>query len=85
MKDKFLKLFTKENVIKLLMIFLVIQPLLDIYYLYEVPGLANVFVFSPSTIIRFVYFGILSILAFFSINGKSKYKWLIGFIITILI
>ena len=85
MKDKFLKLFTKEMVIKLLMIFLVIQPLLDIYYLYKIPGLSNVFVFSPSTIIRFIYFGLLSVFAFFSIKEKTKYKWLIGFIITILI
>lgn len=70
------KILKEETLKKLLFLFIIIQPLMDIYYLYTIPNLGGIFVFSPSTIIRFVYFGILCLLAFLILKNKNKYKLL---------
>ncbi|MBQ2946740.1 MAG: O-antigen ligase family protein [Bacilli bacterium] len=80
--NNFLK---EETVKKMLFLFIIIQPLMDIYYLYTIPNLGGVFVFSPSTIIRFVFFGILCLFAFLILKKKNKFKLLWWFICIVLI
>ena len=57
----------------LFIIFMIIQPIFDIYYLY-MPEVINVFKFSPSTIIRMLIMGLLIIVTFFIWKGKHKYR-----------
>lgn len=49
---------------KILIIFFCIQPFLDVYYLYTLENIENVFVFSPSTIIRILFLMIFIYLSF---------------------
>lgn len=61
-----------ENKIKkYLSLFLIIQPILDIYWLFHIENISSVFVFSPSTIIRLLVFAVLFILF---ILDKKKFK-----------
>lgn len=71
---KFLK--NEEILKKILIIFLIIQPLLDIYILFT-NDVVNFFKFSPSTIIRIVIIGILMIMVLMSIKFNKKYIWFI--------
>ena len=69
------KLATEKNVNILIFVLLVIQPFLEIYWLYHFDAINNLFVLSPSTVIRL--FAFLLLLVIFIID-KKKYK---GFII----
>jgi len=77
MKNKLLKKTTLE---KLLIIFMIIQPILDIYYLYT-DKIINIFKLSPSTIIRMIFMGILIILSYLNLKNKNKFKWLISLVV----
>ena len=69
MKDK----MSKENILlKILTIFVLLQPFLDTYILFD-ESFAGVIGFSPSTLIRYLFIMILSILFIFTIKAKKKY------------
>lgn len=53
----------KNNTKKLLIIFMILQPIFDIYYLYT-DNIINIFKFSPATIIRIIIFLVLLFLTF---------------------
>lgn len=65
---------------KLLIIFMMIQPILDIYYLY-IDEVVNVFKFSPSTIIRMIFWVVLLVLCYLRFRNRDKVKWIISFIL----
>lgn len=73
------KIFNKNTVTTLLMIYMILQPIMDIYYLYMVPNIGLTFSFSLATVIRFLFLGILFIISFFTLKGKDKYKHLFSF------
>ena len=73
LKDKFC---TKETIYKCLMLFLILQPILDIYILFK-PEVADFFLFSPATIIRILFVGVLGILFLFTNKFNKKYWWFV--------
>ena len=73
LKDKFC---TKETIYKCLMLFLILQPILDIYILFK-PAVADFFGFSPATIIRILFIGVLGILFLFTNKFNKKYWWFV--------
>ena len=58
--------------------FMILQPILDIFYLYT-DSIINIFKFSPSTILRMIVMGLLFITSFFWFKSKNKYKYSIIF------
>ena len=74
------KLLKKEALQKLLIIFMSIQPLLDIYYLYT-DKVINIFKLSPATIIRMIFLFILFLIAYINNKQYNKKNGLIVFII----
>ena len=62
----------------LFMSFMIMQPILDIYYLYT-DSVIEIFKFSPSTIIRMVIMGCLFLTSFFWFKDKRKYIYIIIF------
>ena len=77
MKNKLLK---KETLQKLLTIFMIIQPILDIYYLYT-DKVISIFKLSPATIIRMLFMLVLFIIAYINNKKYNKKQGLIIFII----
>lgn len=78
------KLINKKIIEKFIFVLLVIQPLLDFHFLFN-GALSNVFGFSPSTLIRVAFMGILILLFIFILRNKKE-RWLyIGYISLILI
>ena len=71
---KLKELCTKENLFKVLMLFLVLQPILDTYVLFDEKTI-NLFGISPSTVIRLIFIFIIGFIFIFVI--KSKRQWLI--------
>lgn len=63
----------KSFFMKLFIVFMILQPIFDIYYLYT-EDIINIFKFSPSTIIRMLIMGILVVVAFLIWKGKHKYR-----------
>ena len=74
------KLLKKGTLQKLLIIFMTIQPLLDIYYLYT-DKVISIFKLSPATIIRMIFLFILFIIAYINNKRYNKKQGLIVFII----
>ncbi len=74
------KLLKKETLQKLLIIFMTIQPLLDIYYLYT-DKVIGIFKLSPATIIRMIFLLVLFIIAYVNNKRYNKKQGLIVFII----
>lgn len=78
------KIINKDNLKKILIIFLLLQPLLDTYILFE-EDVVGIFGISPSTVIRLVFIFIMGIFSLFII--KSKRQWLsyilYGFLVVI--
>ena len=73
LKDKFC---TRETIYKCLMLFLILQPILDIYILFK-PAVADFFGFSPATIIRILFIGVLGLLFLFTNKFNKKYWWFV--------
>lgn len=71
---KFLK--NQELLKKIFIIFLIIQPILDIYILFS-DGVVDFFKFSPSTIIRIISIGLLMLMLLLSIKFNKKYLWFV--------
>lgn len=63
---------------------MVLQPILDIYYLYT-DEVINIFKLSPSTIIRMLFLGILALLSYLRLKNKNKFKWVVSFILIYII
>lgn len=78
------KKINQNLLLKLCMVFLIIQPILDIYILFE-PQVISFFHFSPSTIIRIIFVGILLLLLLFTIKWEKKYIWIFIYLALILI
>lgn len=74
----------KELIAKLLIIFVIIQPFLDIYILFE-NNIIDMFKFSPSTIIRFIYVGILLLMTLFIIKYNKRKLWYVLYGILVLL
>ena len=62
-----------------LIIFMLLEPLLDLKILYS-DNLINIFKFSPATIIRIIFLIFLGISSFYLFKDKIKKKHLIIFI-----
>ena len=68
----------KKILLNIFIIFMILQPLLDIFYLYS-DNIINIFKFSPSTIIRMIVMGLLFITSFLWCKNKRKYIYSIIF------
>lgn len=66
----------KKIIKNILIVFVIVQPILDTYWLYEKP-IISIYGVGISTIIRFAVLGVLSILFLFSL--KSKKQWMMYF------
>lgn len=69
----------KNNCKKLLIIFMLLQPIFDIYYLYT-DNIISIFKFSPSTIIRIIIFFVLFLLTVIPNKDKINKKRTIAFL-----
>ncbi len=69
---------TKRILLNILLGYMIIQPLFDIYWLYK-DEVINIFKFSPATIIRMAIMCVLFLFAFLWWKNKNKYKYFIGF------
>ena len=78
------KFFNKNNLKKILIIFLLLQPLLDTYILFE-ESTIEIFKISPSTIIRLIFIFIIGIFSLFIIKSKKQWLSYIVYVITIVI
>ena len=78
------KIINKEVIQKILMLFLIIQPLLDLYFLYD-ENIVSFFGFSPSTIIRILIIGILAILFFIVMKKGTELKLYIIYFVLVII
>ncbi len=78
------KIINNKLVEKLLLIFLMIQPLLDFAFLFK-EKVVNLFGFSPSTIIRILGIGIIVLLFLLTNKNKKEYKYLFiyGFLVLV--
>lgn len=72
------KIFNNNTILKIFMCFLIIQPVIDIYVLFK-PEVADFFGFSPATIIRIIFVGILGILVLFTFKWNKKYWWFVAY------
>lgn len=70
----------KKITLYVLLIFMILQPFLDIYYLYT-DNIINIFKFSPATIIRIIFIIFLVISSYLIIRKKINKKYLFTFII----
>lgn len=70
----------KKNLTFLLIVFMIIQPILDIYYLYT-EKIINFFKLSPATIVRIIFLGLMLILSFMQSKSKQKSRHLVFLII----
>ena len=67
---------TKHNLVeKILLLFLIIQPLLDFYFLFD-ENYIGLFSFSPATIVRVVGIFIICLLFLLSNKNTKEYKYL---------
>lgn len=58
--------------------FMILQPLLDIYYLYS-DSIREIFKFSPATIIRMIIMGALFMTSFLWFKSRKKYVYILLF------
>ena len=81
MEEKYINRINKLKYY-LLLLFIVIQPLLDIYYLYT-DKVVNMFGFSPSTIIRVGITGLLVLLTLLTLKDKKSWIFIISYTIIV--
>lgn len=62
--------------INILLVFIIIQPILDIYWLYD-DTFKNIFVFTPSTLIRFGVSALMFIYVLYKYKFNNVFKWLV--------
>lgn len=77
-------IINKKLIEKLIFIFLIIQPLLDFHFLFQ-ENIVNFFGFSPSTIIRMGFMGVIGVLFLLILRNKKEIRLYIGYIILILL
>lgn len=78
LKTKINKLAENKNMIMVFIIFLILQPVLDIYLLFT-DEVINIFKFSPATILRILIISFLFIILIFSEKNKKHLKYFIIF------
>lgn len=78
------EILDKKLLLRLCMVFLIIQPILDIYVLFE-PEVIAFFHFSPSTIIRIGLMGILILLFPITVKWEKKHLWIVVYLVLVLI
>ena len=76
------KLLTKENLTKLLLFFIALQPILDFYLLFD-QKVINLLGISISTVVRYIFVLVLALLFILIIKKKKQYLFylLYGFLI----
>lgn len=62
----------KQKIINVFIVFMILQPVFDIYYLYT-DNIISIFKFSPSTIIRMIIIGFMIFVAFLYSKNAGKY------------
>ena len=70
----------KRKIIRVLLIaFMILQPIFDIFYLYN-DNVISMFKFSPATIVRMIVMIVLFLgaLVVWKVDKKKKIKWLIA-------
>ena len=83
MQEKYINTINKVKYY-LLISFIVIQPLLDTYYLYT-DKVVNMFGFSPSTIIRVGITALLVILTLLTLKDKKSWIFIVSYIVIVAI
>lgn len=78
------KLYNKETLKKILIVFIMLQPILDTYILFE-EDVVDIFKFSPSTIIRILFVIVISLYSFIIIKSKREWKLYISYIIVVIL
>lgn len=68
----------------LLILFIIIQPILDIHYLYT-KKVVSIIGFSPSTIIRVIIVTILALMTVITLRDKKIWSVIIGYLLLILV
>lgn len=68
----------KELLMKILLFFVIIQPLLDIYILFD-EKIITLFHFSPSTILRMIIIIMIGILTFITYHKKKHLIWYVTY------
>lgn len=81
MQEKYINTINKVKYY-LLIAFIVIQPLLDTYYLYT-DKVVNMFGFSPSTIIRVGITALLVILTLLTLKDKKSWIFIVSYIVIV--
>ena len=66
------KIIDKKLIEKILIVFLMLQPLLDFYFLFD-EDVVNFFGFSPSTIVRIAFVGIIGVLFVLVLRNVKEY------------
>lgn len=83
--NQFSKQITKKEIIeKTLLFFLMLQPVLDLYFLFD-DAVVDFFGFSPSTIIRIGFVGVIGILFLFVIRSKKEIYMYIAYLAILVI
>lgn len=80
LKEKINKLAENKNMIMVFIIFLMFQPVLDVYLLFT-DEVINIFKFSPATILRILIIFFLFFVLIFSEKNKKHRKYFIVFAI----
>src|SRR5574344_1395156 len=74
----------KSNLEKIMMLFLIIQPVLDIYILFS-DSVINFFYFSPSTIIRTFIIFLLFFMVVLTMKFNKKKIWYISYFVVLIV
>ena len=78
------KIFNKEVLKKILIFFILLQPLLDTYILFDEVTI-DIFGISPSTVIRLMFIMVMGVISIFVIRSKKQWKYYIIYIFLSLI
>ena len=73
-----------KKIDKALLIFIIIQPILDFYLLFS-EKITGIFKFSPSTIIRIIFIVIFLLYVLIYKNHEKKHWWIIGYLSILLV
>ena len=73
------KIKNKELIEKIVLFFLMLQPILDLYFLFD-KDVVDFLGFSPSTIIRIAFVGLIGVLFLFVFNNKKEMLFYITYI-----
>lgn len=78
------KVLNKDILKKFLIIFVLLQPILDTYILFEQKAI-DIFKMSPSTIIRLIFVLVIAIYSLFVLDLKKERKHYLGYVIVVVL